>query len=54
MHTIAIDGLHWHWCIGVESIEILHWRRVMRIWTILMPLRMVFKRFLMMMFVVHL
>jgi hypothetical protein len=54
MHSIPIDGFHWHWCIGMEAIEVLHRRRVLWVLTILMPSSMVFKGLLVMMLVVHL
>jgi hypothetical protein len=54
VHSISVDGLHWHRRISVEAIEVLHWRRVMWVVTILVPSSMVVKRFLVMVFVVHL
>lgn len=54
MHPISIDGFHWHWCVSMEAIEVLHWRRVVWVLAILMPSSMVFKSFLVMVLVVHL
>lgn len=53
MHAIAKDGLHWHRRVGMEAIKVLDWRRVVRIWPVIMPSSMILKNFLMMVFVVH-
>jgi hypothetical protein len=57
VHAGAVHWLHWHWCIVVEAIVVLHWRLVMWVVTgIIVPCgAVVIKMILvMMLFVVHL